>query len=291
MPLTTLPELRKEAVSVPAAIAAFQTDFVEMIQAVCREAQGAQMPVIVQTTPKCWGHNRPVFAAALKEMTARNDMPVCLHLERAKCLKQIEKAIEYGYTSVMLEEIEEAGLIDGEPENSEMISGKRIPGTRLEEAAGLCADAGISLGVRMNPPTAKFGNRYTGELNERLEYLRSLKIGILGINLKESHFIHKSGGETLLDRKIAEPLQSCLGKKFSLILQNGSELSDRAIQAAVNEGFYAVNFADETGRVYCDGMKEAIRLSPCETDPSIYTAEAMRYVRQLVRERISLCAS
>ena len=50
MPLTTLPELRKAAAAVHGAIAAFQTGFVEIMQAVYREGQAAQTPVIVETT-------------------------------------------------------------------------------------------------------------------------------------------------------------------------------------------------------------------------------------------------
>ena len=292
MPLTTLPELRKEAASVHGAIAAFQTDCVEMMQAVCREAQAARTPVIVQTTPKCWDYNRPaLFAAALKELTARNDIPVCLHLEQAKSLEQIERAIEYGYTSVMFEDIEEMGLFDKDPSNVGTIGVKPLSETRLEDAAGLCAGAGISMGVRLHPMLFGNRNRYARERSERLEYFRSLKIEILGIDLMECYFIHRSGGEAVLDGNIVDAIQSCLRQEFSLILQNGSRLSDQEVQAVVAEGFYAVNFADEAGRVYCDGMKEAIRISPSETDPLIYTSEAMNYVRQLVNERISLCKS
>lgn len=270
MPLTTLPELRKAAAAVHGAIAAFQTGFVEIMQAVYREGQAAQTPVIVETTPKCWDYNRPVlFGAVLEEMAARNDIPVCLHLDRAGSLKQIERAIGYGYTSVMLEE---------------------IPQTWLEEAAGLCAGAGVSLGVHLNPIPYGNRNRSAGELSERLEYFRSLKIEMLGIDLKECLFTYGSGGKIVLDRNAANVVRDCLEKGFFLILQNGNQLSDQAVQAVAAGGFYAVNFGDETGRVYCDGMKEAIRLTPYETDPLIYTSEALNYVRELVRERISLCS-
>ena len=95
-----------------------------------------------------------------------------------------------------------------------------IPQTWLEEAAGLCAGAGVSLGVHLNPIPYGNRNRSAGELSERLEYFRALKIEMLGIDLKECLFTYGSGGKIVLDRSAAIVVRDCLEKGFFLILQN-----------------------------------------------------------------------
>ncbi len=86
------------------AIGAFSTYTMEQTQAICRAAEQADLPVIIQAGASAFSHTRlaELAPSALRAADLAR-VPVGVHLDHSRDLGQVRAALEAGYTSVMVD--------------------------------------------------------------------------------------------------------------------------------------------------------------------------------------------
>ena len=123
MPLVTLAQALAIAEEKNIGIGAFNIGNYESLKAVIDCASEEKLPVIIQIYNRLFNDNKARdFSALVKVMAENVDVPVVIHLDHGKTMDQIERAVQYGFTSVMID----ASELPME-ENIEMTKESKMP--------------------------------------------------------------------------------------------------------------------------------------------------------------------
>ena len=85
------------------AVGAFNATESSLFRAVVEEAEAQNAPAIVQVAPGEFDFATREFYSYVRERLANSRVPFVLHLDHGKNLQQCLKAIQAGFTSVMLD--------------------------------------------------------------------------------------------------------------------------------------------------------------------------------------------
>jgi len=97
-------ELFKQAEENKVAIGAFNTNNLEVTQAIIAGAEKLRLPVIIQTTPSAiqYAGLDEIFAL-VKELINDTKIPATIHLDHATEINLVKECLEKGYRSVMFD--------------------------------------------------------------------------------------------------------------------------------------------------------------------------------------------
>ena len=100
----TSKEMLTEAQKGGYAVGAFNAENMEMIRAIIAAAEELKAPVMIQTTPGTVKYaSLETYAAITKAEAEKATVPVCLHLDHGSSFDMAVKAIQVGYSSVMID--------------------------------------------------------------------------------------------------------------------------------------------------------------------------------------------
>ena len=239
--LTTLSTLLSGAKQEKKAVGAFNVYNLETILAVVEAANRLQSPVILSFGESYFTHAPvEVIATIVKEMCAPLDIQVALHLDHAKELTSIARAIRAGFTSVMYD-----GSALPLPENIEKT--KYI--VEYAHAVGVSVEG--ELGYMNNEDgTCEEGldleKGYT-RVEDAAAYVNSTGIDALAVAVGNAHGIYK-GTPTLDFIRLDEIAQAV---HVPIVLHGCSGIPDDYIKKAVSLGVAKINVNTEvsTGAV------------------------------------------
>jgi len=105
MPLVPMRQILEEASKGGYGVGAFNVNNMEQIQAIAEAAHETRSPVIIQASRGALKYSRMIYlrnliAAAVEEYP---DIPIAMHLDHGNSLETCKKAIELGFTSVMID--------------------------------------------------------------------------------------------------------------------------------------------------------------------------------------------
>ena len=278
MALTDTRDLLLKAQSGGYAIGAFNTENMEIMQAVFEAAEETQSPFILQTTPSMLKYATPdVFFALARGLSLAYSVPVALHLDHGNAFATAAKCLRAGYTSVM-------------------IDGSKLP---LEENIALTKRVVEMCAPCMVPVEAELGKvggkeeeiqtddpGYTDPI-EAEAFCARTGISSLAVAIGTAHGFYN--GIPVLDlARLAEIRRRV---EIPLVLHGASGLTDEDIQNCVRRGICKVNFATELRNAYTEGVKDALLRNPSLYDPKEFGKEGRARVKQLVMQRMIVCGA
>ena len=237
-------ELFRKAEEKKVAIGAFNTNNLEITQAIVGAAESLNLPAIIQTTPKA------IAYAGLKELFAivkiaidQAKAPITIHLDHCRDFDLLKKCLECGYKSVMFDGsyllFEEnvaatkkavdlaqrfEAFIEGEigriSKGEEGIKDGSGDFTDPDEAADFAKLTGV------NSLAISIGNVHGAPSNEKLD-----------INLLRQ-----------IDRKVEVPL----------VLHGASGLSRSDLAAAIDNGIRKINIDTQIRKAFKESLQEHI---------------------------------
>src|SRR3990172_10447010 len=97
-------ELFKQADSRKVAIGAFNTNNLEVTQAIVAGAEAVGFPIIIQTTPKAINYaGLDELFALVKAAIDEVEIPITIHLDHCTDISLVKICLEKGYRSVMFD--------------------------------------------------------------------------------------------------------------------------------------------------------------------------------------------
>jgi len=209
------------------AIGAFNIANYETARAVILAAEQEKSPVIIQLYMRLFNSDKAYdLAGALLRMAERCNQPVALHLDHGANLEQVENALKWGYTSVMLD-----GSRLPYEENVEITR----KAAELAHAAGASCEGEIGH-VAMGDETA------LTEPEEAEKFAKATGVDALAVSIGTAHGYYKS--EPKLDiprcRAIADRIPN-----VPLVLHGGSGTPLPDVRKAVENGIAKINIATE----------------------------------------------
>lgn len=278
MPLVTTEQMFKDAEQGGYAIAAFNVENLEMVQAVVAAAEELKSPVILQTSAKTVQYaNFTIFHALAKAAADGATVPIALHLDHGNSFELAMQALRAGYTSIMID-----GSHEAFEDNIEL-------SRKVVEA---CAPSKVSVEAELGKVGGKEDDIDGGDggLTEPLEakeFVERTKVTSLAVAIGTSHGVYK--GVPKLDVERLSEISEAV--KIPLVLHGGSGLSEESIQECIKRGIRKVNYATELRIAFTEGVKQALGETPDIIDPKKFTAVGREKVKQMAMDKLKICGS
>ncbi len=214
------------------AIGSFNTPNLENMIAVLSAAEALNVPVIIMHA-QCHEEYAPLdIVGPIMLLMAKNaKVPVCVHLDHCEDLTYLKRAIDLGFTSVMID-------ASSKPYDENVFLTKEA--VKLAHAKNVSVEAEIGiLGGREagdSKPLSK-EEMYTDPLLAK-RFVEDTKIDALACSFGTAHGIYKVKPELDFER-ISKISELC---KLPLVMHGGSGVSHEDYKKAIKRGVRKINY-------------------------------------------------
>lgn len=255
------------------AIGCFNTSDLEITKAIIAAGESQQSPLIVATSEKAIQYGGlESLAALIKEEAKKSKMPVALHLDHGKSLSMVERCLNSGYTSIMIDG-SDLGLEENQALTYQAAVLSHSRGVPCEGELGSLGKAGQSPNQLTNP-------------NDVVNFVKKTGIDFLAVSIGSSH---GRGKNELLNIDLLKKIR--LFTEAPLVLHGGSGVSDKDIRKAIANGIAKVNIDTDIRHEFTKDLREVLEEHPEEKDPREILEEVMLNIQQLVEKKIKLFGS
>ena len=265
------------------AVGAFNFDNMEMAVAIVAAAEKCGAPVILQTTPLTVSQASPEMFRAIAYAAAQSVTgPVACHLDHGDSVALAMRAVDAGYSSVM---------IDGSRESFRVNAELAATVKRYCSRSGIPVEAELGRVGGKEDSLVSAGDLYTDPA-EAAEFVKITGVDSLAVAIGTAHGVYS--GTPVLDTerlgKISEEMEA-RGVGIPLVLHGASGLTDGQVRECVSRGICKVNFATELRQAYTSAIKRAFGDDPNVFDPKKYGKSAIKAVMEQTAYRIEVCGS
>lgn len=279
MGFVTTKELLLEAQRGGYAVGAFNVENMEMVQAVIAAAEELQSPVILQTTPSTLRYATPaVFAAMVRAEAETASVPIALHLDHGSSLELARRAVEGGYTSVMIDGSAKS-FEDNVAVTCEVVTFCRERGVPVEAELGC-------VGGKEDDLERGSGDPYT-DPTQAVEFLRRTAVDSLAVAIGTAHGVYK--GKPHLDLERLEAIRRVVS--VPLVLHGTSGVPEETVRECIARGICKVNYATDLRIAYTEGVRSTLEAQAEIFDPKVYGKAGRESVKRYVMGKMTLCGS
>ena len=302
MPLLPGQDILKAARAGHYGVGAFNTNDMEITQAILEAAEEARSPVLVSLSEGAIKYGgRPLIDMVLHE--AKNaSIPVAVHLDHGSSYEMCLKCIRWGFTSVMIDKSHE----DEETNTAET---RRVVEAAHAVGVGVEAEIGRLGGVEEHVVVSEEDAILT-KADEAQRFMEGSGADYLAVAIGTSHGANKGKGRPFIhhDRieEIAELLPNPLVmhgasgvpqdvvKRFNAA---GGELSDASgiheddVRKAVTEGIAKINTDTDLRLAFTTAVREVLKDDSKQFDPRKILGPARDEMRRIVKDRLDVFGS
>ncbi len=230
MALVRMNELLKDAAKDDRAVGAFNVGNLEMIRGVVQAAEELNTPFIMQIAEVRLPYSPLHLMAPMMMEAARNaKVDVAVHLDHGKSFEVLKQALDYGFTSVMIDSSAYPYI-----ENVERT--KKARKMADEYNAGLEAELGIVGGNEGNGPAEEIK---CTDPDEAGRFAAETGIDCLAVAIGNAHGNYPVAPNLRFDalEKIAEKTD------VPLVLHGGTGITPESFRKAIHLGIRKINIA------------------------------------------------
>lgn len=198
---------------------------------------------------------------------------VCLHLDHGSSFDSCKRAIDAGFTSVMID-ASKFELDDNIRET------KRVVDYAHQFNVSVEAEIGHVGGIEDNVSS----NILLADYDECLRFVRETNIDSLAPAIGTVHGIYK--GELNIDYDLITKLRSSLG--VPLVMHGGSGLSHDILRKAILCGISKININSDMQSVWHDEVVKFIQSNPLVYDPRKVIMSGKEAMDKFIEEKINI---
>ena len=275
MPLVSMNRILATAAKEGYAVGAFNPVDYASMKAIVRAAEEEDAPVIVQTSAKTvryYGHE--VLVMWMQELAEESTIPVVLHLDHGKELEMIQRCIETGWTSVMVD----ASHL---PFEQNLAMSRRVVEMATAAGVGVEAELGEIVGVEEEISVAE-DDAHLADPDKAEIFCRELELGVFAPAIGTAHGFYKGTPNVAFGlieeiyRRTATPLA----------LHGGTGLSDEVIQRCIRSGCAKINISTNLKHTFVDGFSDYHKANPDDYEPLRVLRAQFESMKQLLRDKI-----
>ncbi len=283
-------------------VGAFNTNDMEITQAILEAAEETRSPVIVSISEGALKFGGTLLVDIVKTMGAQVRVPVAIHLDHGSSFESCMRAIRNGFTSVMIDKSHE-----DEAENVRQT--RRV--VEAAHAVGVTVEAEIGrLGGIEEHVVVSAEDATLTDPEEAERFMAATGADYLAIAIGTSHGANKGKGRPFIDHdriraigaRVPEPLvmHGASGVPEALVarlnaaggnLSNASGIRDEDIAKAVTHGIAKINTDTDLRIAFTTRVREILRDKPAEFDPRKILGPARDEMRAVVKARMELFGS
>ena len=239
--------------------------------AIIKAAEQKKSPVIIQTsvkTVKQYGY-KPI-ASWVRTLSEEAVVPVCLHLDHCKDLEVIEKCINAGWSSVMIDA-------------SSLPLEENIRLTR--EVVKLAAPASVSVEGELGAIVGVEDDIFVREQESHLadaescvEYVRATGVDLLAPAIGTAHGVYHKTPK--IDFDLLKKVAAKTG--MPLAIHGGTGLTEEVFKKCIRLGGCKINISTNIKHIFRDSFQQYYKSNPTDDEP----VRAIKYMEDRVTESV-----
>lgn len=262
------------------AVPQFNINNLEWTKYILEECNDLKSPVIIgvsEGTVRYMGGYKTVFYLVKNLISDLNiKVPVAINLDHGSSFEECKKAIDSGFTSVM---IDASALPIEENINitKQVVDYARARGVSVEAEVG--ENGGEEDGIKTE-------KRYA-DMNECIKLVEETNIDSLAAALGSVHGLYK--GEPKLNFELMSKIGTAT--RMPLVLHGGSGIDDNKIKTAIMCGISKININTELQIAWLKDVKEFLVQNPNIYHPRKVISSGESAIKKVIREKIKLFGS
>ncbi len=283
-------------------VGAFNTNDLEITQAIVEAAEETRSPVIVALSEGALKFGGPALVEVVRYLAHGATVPVAIHLDHGSSYASCLRALRLGFTSVMIDMSHEDETVNVR-ETRRVVEAAHAVGVTVEAEIGRLG--GIEEHVVVSAEEATLTKP-----DEADRFMQESGADYLAVAIGTSHGAYKGKGRPFIDHdriraiaaRIPHPLvmHGASGVPASLVARlraAGGDLGDAAgiheddVRQAVREGIAKINTDTDLRLAFTTRIREVLQAQPKEFDPRKILGPARDEMRQVVAERMRVFGS
>jgi len=259
------------------AVPAFDCVEDVMVRAVLETAEACRAPVFVMCLePDVAGNGWYYLSALVKGIADRHDIPIVLHLDHADTIESIRKAVDLGFTSVM---------IDGSKRPFDENVAITRAAVEIAHPRGVSVEGELGHVGGMDLDATAHAENVLTEPDEVARFVEQTGVDALAVSIGTSHGVYQSLPNLNIER-LAELREA---SPVPLVLHGGSGTPRDQLQSAVRNGICKLNVYADCRIAMARAAREASQsLTRPDPLPHEIFGPIRRAIAEVVREKIDL---
>jgi fructose-bisphosphate aldolase class II len=292
-----LSKARKEGYGV----GAFNVNNMEFVQGVLEAAEEARSPVLLALSEGAMKYGGKALTMLVREMGRDATVPVCIHLDHGSSYEACLRAIQAGFTSVMIDKSHEDTQTNIR-ETKRTVEAAHALGVTVEAEIGRLG--GVEEHVVVSAEDAFLTNPEEAKM-----FMEATGADYLAVAIGTSHGAYKGKGRPFIDHARIAQIASATPKPLvmhgassvpdslvQMFRASGGEIGDAAgihpedIQKGIKAGIAKINTDTDLRLGFVGKMREALKNAK-EFDPRKILGPAREELKAIVKARMELFGS
>lgn len=271
--LVTLREVLDIAEREKFAIAAFNSPTLESARAAVEAAEEMNLPIILQHAEVHFEINPiEIIGPILVDLAKRASVPVAVHLDHGSSLETVKKAVELGFSSVMIDASHKP-LDENVTIVKEVVDYAHRHNVSVEAELGTLGSTGIGGEETEGSEEGSGTDGYT-DPEVAQKFVKETNIDALAASFGTAHGVYIT--EPVLDIPRLEKIYNLTG--IPVVMHGGSGLSDEEYEQTIRAGVRKINYYSYAALAGGKAVKETMEkeIHPFYHDLTIVARQAMK---------------
>ena len=262
------------------AVGAFNTTELNLCRAVIEEAEKTNTPAILQFAVGEFNFATKEFFKYLVARVSNSRIPFTIHLDHGKTIDDCVRAIQAGFTSVMIDG-SELSLEDNIELTKKVVELAHCCGVSVEGEIG-------TIGAMDNSDEGGVENITYTNPNDVVYFVEKTGVDALAIAIGTAHGIYPENYTPKLQLDLLEDIVSVC--TVPLVLHGGSNNPNEEIREACRIGIQKVNISSDIKQEFFISVNNILNETGSFLPPRIFN-EAIENVKKVVNDKMSLFGS
>ncbi len=261
------------------AYPAFNTMNLEITRGIIEAAEELNTPVIIETSEGAIKYaGLDTMFEMIASMAMRAKVPIALHMDHGKDMEQLQRGIELGYSSVMIDH-------SSMPLEQNIKDTKAMVEFAHKEGAWVQGEIGRIRGNEDWVSVSESESLLT-EPEEAKQFLEATGVDSLACSFGTIHGIIKMSGKAEAHVDVERIGRVADLVKVPLVLHGASGVPDDVITQAIKAGISIINIDTELRIGFTQNLRKALAEHPDEVDPRKYLSPAIEGVKEAAKKKL-----
>ncbi|MCW3488894.1 class II fructose-1,6-bisphosphate aldolase [Dethiobacter alkaliphilus] len=277
MPFVTLREVLADAERGKYAVGAFNTNNMEIVQAIVEAAQEERAPVILQASQGALKYAGIRYITAMvRAAVETSTVPIVLHLDHGTSFEQTMLCLKHGFSSVMFDG-SKYSLQENIAATRKVVDVAHAMGASVEGELG-------KIGGTEDDITVDERDALMTDPDEALQFVTETKVDAFAVAIGTAHGTYK--GEPKLDFDRLKTIDERVDT--AIVLHGASGVPAESITKAISLGVRKINIDTELRQAFTRGVQDVVQNKPGEYDPRKILGPAKEEMKAIIKEKMRL---
>ncbi|EEG77590.1 class II fructose-1,6-bisphosphate aldolase [Dethiobacter alkaliphilus] len=277
MPFVTLREVLADAERGKYAVGAFNTNNMEIVQAIVEAAQEERAPVILQASQGALKYAGIRYITAMvRAAVETSTVPIVLHLDHGTSFEQTMLCLKHGFSSVMFDG-SKYSLQENIAATRKVVDVAHAMGASVEGELG-------KIGGTEDDITVDERDALMTDPDEAVQFVTETKVDAFAVAIGTAHGTYK--GEPKLDFDRLKTIDERV--ETAIVLHGASGVPAESIKKAISLGVRKINIDTELRQAFTRGVQDVVQNKPGEYDPRKILGPAKEEMKAIIKEKMRL---